>query len=344
MNTVFCIAEWNGRRGKYGGTLNLNNRTKGLNIYGDFSSRHDYTRQNANIDWAVLIDDQRNRTTSFNDRKAYTTINSGSIGFDWNLTGKTSIGGLLNIFDRRWTMDALGDITQTRGQDPATYISMNTVEENDWLQLLGNVNFKHDFNKNYSLSADFDRIDYNSDNPTIYYQDFFDNARNPTTQDQLQSGKETGIDIWTTAIDFTGRINERVTLEIGAKGSFTSLKNDIVVETLHNGAWTFDNGLTSYATMTEDITAGYASARIKASEKMDVQLGIRYEHTITNIDTRVEENVVDRNFGKWFPTVFLNRRMNQNNSWVASYSRRISRPSFFQLAPFVIFNDPNNFF
>jgi hypothetical protein len=54
--------------------------------------------------------------------------------------------------------------------------------------------------------------------------------------------------------------------------------------------------------------------------------------------------VIDRNYGKWFPSIFFNHKINKDNSWVASYSRRITRPSFFQLAPFVIFNDPNNFY
>jgi len=333
-----------GRRGKYGGTLNLNSRSKRLNIFGDLSLRQNFSRQYLNTQWTVPIDNEIHETTSNNNRKSYTGIKTGNIGFDWNLGKNTTIGGLFNVFDRKWDMDALANILQAKGDNSSGTVSMNTIEENDWLQLLGNVNVKHVFNNKYTMSIDLDKINYNSENPTDYYQDFFDNEANPTVQEQLRSRKDTGIDIWTSAIDVTGKVSDRITIEFGAKGSFTSLKNDIVVDTLNDGSWSVDNGLSSYADMYENIRAAYSSATIKATDKLDLQVGLRYEHTITNIDSRTQQNVVDRNYGKWFPSIFLNNKINGNSSWVVSYSRRISRPSFFQLAPFVIFNDPNNFF
>lgn len=333
-----------GRRAKLGGTLSVNNRTKRLNVYGDAASRHDFSRQNFNTDWRILVDNERKETISLNAREAYTGINRGSVGFDWTPVPKTSVGGMLSVFDRRWDMDAVADISKTVDGQPSSSIDMNTVEENDWFQLFGNINVRHEFNKDYALSLDFDRIDYNSNNPTDYHQDLFDALGNSTEPAQMRSRKETGIDIWTSALDFTGKVDKNVTLEIGAKGSFTSLDNDIAVQNFEDGAWRFDEPLTSYAEMQENIYAGYVSAHIKASAKTEIQAGLRYEHTKTNIDTREEQDVIDRNFGKWFPTFFINRKINEHNSWVASYSRRIARPSFFQLAPFVIFNDPDNFF
>ena len=333
-----------GRRGKYGATLNLNSRSKNLNVYGDLSTRNDYSTQYFNTRWAIPINNQINETTSNNDRRSFTGANSGSIGMDWNVGKKTTIGGLFNFFDRNWDMDAMADITRTINQNPSANIMMNTLEDNDWKQLLGNINLKHQFNKDYGVSIDVDQIGYNSSNPTDYYQDYFDNQGNPTTQEQLRSRKDTGIDIITTALDFTGTISNKVTFEIGGKGSFTTLDNSIVVDKLENGGWTVDNALTVNAQMYENIGAAYASTTIKASDKLDIQAGLRYEHTITNIDTDLEKDVVDRNYGKWFPSIFLNHKINDQNSWVTSYSRRIARPSFFQLAPFVIFNDPNNFY
>ena len=250
-----------GRRGKYGGTLNLNSRSKRLNVFGDLSLRDDYSRQYFNTRWAVPIDNQINETTSNNDRKSYTGIKTGNLGFDWNIGKKTTIGGLFNVFDRKWDMDALANILRTKDQNLSSTVLMNTIEQNDWLQLLGNLNLKHEFNKDYTMSIDLDKINYNSENPTDYYQDFFDNQGNPTTMEQLRSRKDTGIDIWTSAIDFTGKLSDRITFEFGAKGSFTKLDNDIVVDKLNNGSWNIDDGLTSYANMYENIGAGYTSAR-----------------------------------------------------------------------------------
>jgi outer membrane receptor protein involved in Fe transport len=53
---------------------------------------------------------------------------------------------------------------------------------------------------------------------------------------------------------------------------------------------------------------------------------------------------VDRHYGNLFPSFFLSHALKDNNSWSFAYSRRIARPSFWDLAPFVIFMDPNTFF
>jgi hypothetical protein len=243
-------------------------------------------------------------------------------------------------------MDAKADILRFANEVHEGAVFMNTLEQNNWTQVVANVNMRHQFEGRSSLSVDFDKIDYGAENPTHYYQDFFDNQGLATGATQLKSGKNTDINIWTAAVDFFGELSDKVTVEVGAKGSFTSLENDIIVivNSLEQNSWTIEESLTSYAEMSENIGAGYVSATIRATEKLDLQLGLRYEHTRTKLDTRTEQNVVDRNFGKWFPTIFFNNRINDHNSWVMSYSRRIARLSFFQLAPFVIFNDPNSFF
>ena len=333
-----------GRRAKYGGTLNLNTRSKSLNVFGDISTRQNYSQQFFDTKWSVPINNQLIETESKNNRKSYTGISTGSLGFDWKAGNKTTIGGLFNVFDRKWDMDGLADIVQTADQDLANTVLMNTIEKNNWLQLLGNINLRHVFNSSNALTINVDKISYNSENPTDYFQDFFDAQSLPTMQGKLRSRKDTGIEIWTSSLDFTGKINSQISYEVGVKGSFTDLQNDIVVDDLNDGSWIIDNELTSFANMYENIGAFYASTTIKATDKLDIQAGIRYEHTRTNIDTRQQDNVVDRDYGEWFPSFFINHRINDINSWVFSYSRRISRPSFFQLAPFVIFNDPNNFF
>jgi len=53
---------------------------------------------------------------------------------------------------------------------------------------------------------------------------------------------------------------------------------------------------------------------------------------------------VDRHFGDFFPSLFFSHTINDNNAFNLSYSRRITRPTFNDMAPFVIFLDPYTFF
>ena len=52
----------------------------------------------------------------------------------------------------------------------------------------------------------------------------------------------------------------------------------------------------------------------------------------------------DREFGSLFPSAYLDYKINDNNQINVSYSRRIDRPSFSNMAPFIIFVDPNTLF
>ncbi|HEU5289270.1 MAG TPA: TonB-dependent receptor [Cyclobacteriaceae bacterium] len=333
-----------GRDYKYGGTLNMNNRSKKLNIYGDLSTRQDHTQQFLNSRWSAPFNNALREIVSLNDRGAFNGATSGTIGAEWQITKKTSIGGSFNVFDRIWDMDATADINQYTDGNLSSTISMNTLEENNWTQYVGNINLGHKFNDDWNLIWNLDHIDYSSENPTTYTQEYFDSNGSPTNTDLLRSRKFTDISIWTSSFDITGNVTEKVSIEFGTKGSFTQLDNDIIVDNFEDPDWIVDPNLTVYAQMYENILAGYVSSAIKATPKLNIMAGIRYEHTVTNIDTQEEPNAVDRNYGKWFPTLFLSQKINDNNSVVLSYSRRISRPSFFQLAPFVIFNDPNNFY
>ncbi|MGK7391225.1 MAG: outer membrane beta-barrel protein [Candidatus Cyclobacteriaceae bacterium M2_1C_046] len=332
-----------GRKEKYGGTINFNNRSKKVNLYGDYSYNMDVTEQLFIVGRTIELAGNQISIDTENNRDAYTRVHSGRLGADWNIGKNTTVRGLVSIFDRRWEMDALADIKEVVNNNLSGYIEMETFEINEWTLVVGNINLTHTFSENHSLSMDLDHIDYDSDNPTNYDQLFFDADRNQINYNELSSRKETPINSWVGKVDYTGNRGKKVIFEAGAKGSFSSLNNDIVVEDIENGSAVINESLTSHAKMVENIGAGYVSASIDASEKIALKLGLRYEYTSTNIDTHEFENIVDRNFGSWFPSFFFQNTINKNNSWVFSYSRRITRPSFAQIAPFVIFIDPNSF-
>ncbi len=75
-----------------------------------------------------------------------------------------------------------------------------------------------------------------------------------------------------------------------------------------------------------------------------MKLGLRYEYTNSNLSSQTENNLVDKHYGKLFPSFFLSHSINDSNSWNISYSRRITRPTFNDMAPFVFFSDPYTFF
>jgi len=53
---------------------------------------------------------------------------------------------------------------------------------------------------------------------------------------------------------------------------------------------------------------------------------------------------VDRSIGRFFPSLFFSHDINPQNNLNLSYAKRINRPAFSDMAPFVIFLDPSTSF
>lgn len=57
----------------------------------------------------------------------------------------------------------------------------------------------------------------------------------------------------------------------------------------------------------------------------------------------LEKMGVDLHYGKFFPSFYFSQKLNANNTIQFSYSRRIDRPTFNELAPFVVLMTPETF-
>ena len=59
----------------------------------------------------------------------------------------------------------------------------------------------------------------------------------------------------------------------------------------------------------------------------------------TLVTDQIGNSLVDRDYGNFFPSIYLSYKLNDNNNLNLSFSKRINRPAFTDLAPFVLFFD-----
>ncbi len=163
-------------------------------------------------------------------------------------------------------------------------------------------------------------------------------------QELTKSNKTTPINISVVAADYSNQINDKFKIEAGAKGAFSNFENDVVVETFDGQDYIEDPTLTNFSNLDERILAAYTSVDYKISDKFNAKIGLRFEHTDSKLDSDKDGVVVDRSFGELFPSAFFTYIVNDSLNMNVSYSRRITRPTFNEMAPFVIFFDPNTFF
>lgn len=253
------------------------------------------------------------------------------------------MGFLVNGYDNLWTMDAINQSFSTINEEPSSYVYLVNDEVNHWEHIGGNYNLRHNFTEGSFISFDIDYLYYQDNNPNNYRNTFYSGTGDLLETGLSRSTKYTPIQTWVGKMDLRLSLGERLNLETGAKGTKSNFENDVSVESFDGDTWISDPALTNKSFLDEKIYAGYATLDYAMTDKTTVKAGMRYEFTDSRLDTETEGRVVDRQYGRFFPSLFLNRKFSDSLSMNLSYSRRITRPTFNNLAPFVILFDPNTF-
>jgi hypothetical protein len=326
------------------GNINFNHRREKVNIYGDLSLlRRDFTQSLVFRRWinnpgkivATDISTERDPTITNIDAR---------LGIDYEINTKTVIGALITGYNNRWSMTARNNSNIYLNGVLDTMIYLQIDEIHPLLNYAANVNLQHNFSSTERISINADYVYYLDKDPVAYINTFFDGDGNFLYNQGIRSNKLTPIRFWTSNVDYSRKLGKKATMEAGVKGTMSHFVNEVEVERQQQqNNWIKDDGLTAKYNLNERIAAAYVSFTIGIDQQTNAKLGMRYEYTISNLDAENAKNLVDRQYGNFFPTVFISRKLNEKNSVNLSYSRRITRPTFNDLAPFVIFTDPNTF-
>ena len=342
FNGGYTLNAGYGKKEKLGGSINLNYRKNKVNVFGDYSWNYNNNPQLFTNYRSFQFEGNTIENIGENVRDETSThVHSGQIGMDIQLSEKTVLGVLGSWLDRNWDMDALN---QVRIQENGTLISRLNIpndEQNHSYRILGNINLQHQIDKSQKINFDIDYAYFYNDNPSYYQTQTFDGGDNLLEEMEFRVSKVTPMDIIVSKLDYSKTINENISLDIGIKGTMTAFDNDVLVEDKIGSEWVRAAFFSSEANMTENIAAAYTSLSWQISDKINLKSGLRYEYTDVNLSSTEEPDLVDREYGRLFPSVFLSNKMNETNTIQFSYSRRINRPSFTQLAPWFYFQDPN---
>ena len=343
LNGSYTFSGGYGRGDVSSAGINFNYRKGGINLYGDYSFSREAQDQLFSLNRTVLLEEVSLVTKTRSERDPVQRNHNARLGVDFDLGKKTVLGLLVAGYDNRWSMDAINFSTVTADGAQQERIVITNDEINHWQHIGGNLNLQHTFNKEHVLTFDADYLRYDNENPTNYLNEFFDESDNLTFSEKTFSGKVTPIEVGVAKLDWSKRFTEKLKIEAGIKGTLSRFDNDVRVSRFDNGTEIPDPSLTNDFHLEESIGAAYTSFDVQLDEKTGMKFGLRYEYTNSQLDTLVKGDVVDRQFGKFFPSLFISRNFNDNNSINFSYSRRITRPTFNEMAPFVIFFDPNTF-
>ncbi|HTN46058.1 MAG TPA: TonB-dependent receptor [Flavipsychrobacter sp.] len=194
-------------------------------------------------------------------------------------------------------------------------------------------------NESLVVNADYIYRDHNVD--TKFRSAGYDINGQPTGDDLvLHSDAPFITELFAAKADYDKTIGKDARLEAGMKSSFVTIDNGSYFRQLINDEWQYDTLRTNSLLYKENIHAAYAGLNKKLAGKWEAQLGLRIEHTRLQGIQRIGLQSFSRNFTSIFPSAFIGYKPNESHGFELNCGRRIERPNYKQLNPFIQYTSP----
>ncbi len=318
----------NVRQDKLNGFISINYNQRKSKSYG--------TTDRINFGSSPNFQLNQTDTSNFNG-----IFNFGRAGLDFFVTNRTTISASLNIgtgsFDPYSSNILLTDTLKSPVVSSLTKRISNSTR--DFNSTGGSVSFKHNFPRpGREITAD---VNYRgrkgpSDNliGTYFYNADLTTLKNAQIQRQIGDGTSNSV---TLQSDYVNPLTDKSKLELGVRAEFNEISSTngfynvdpttgqtISTPTTYTDYRSNDRVLAAYTTYTNRI------------KNFGYQLGLRAESSNYqgNLITTNEKFNIDYAVSL-FPSIFLSQKLKADQELQLNYSRRINRPNFWQLSPFI---------
>lgn len=323
--------------------FSINHRQKHFNIFGNYNFSGNETKADLKI--SRENDFENGRTYINRMGRAVTKFenNSYKAGLDYSINDKNTIGFVFNGY-RNHTNGYERSPNEIRiGNSPSLVDSIITGDNSTvgkYLSSSYNLSYKSLLDTTgRELSLDFDYSRYYSRRENINSNRYKDASGMPYKEPYIFRNETPSlVRVWSGKIDYSLPLAHKMKLDAGLKSSFVSTDNNFRFENAKDGGWLNDPSQSNHFLYKENINAAYLNLNKKFSSTT-VQIGLRAEQTNSKGNLIDEGKVVNRHYFNLFPSFFINQNLSENNEVGFSYSRRIGRPDYGSLNPFVEFVD-----
>ncbi len=265
---------------------------------------------------------------------------AGRFNADYKLSDKIVLGSNVSAtYHPNANQTNLSAINTDQVNNITSYNSI--INPNGFIRenLTTNLYFKEEFTKTSNLELNFDYLGYSKKE--------HDGVNNTTYDNQMQlqpypsmvnSQQNNIINVYSLKADYTNSFKNGMKLEAGLKSSKVTTDNTAAFVVFKNNVWIDDTARSNHFLYKENINAAYASLNKNIGKKWEVRLGLRAEQTIANGVQFANSSRFDKNYTSPFPTAFVSYKMDSSNTIELNYGRRIDRPAYQQLNPFIFYS------
>lgn len=342
MNGTANLAYTQAYYSRFDGSLNINYRNKKLNLFGGYNGGNYKGYNDLIINRKFYTTDKR--LTGMGDQLSHTVYNgkyqSFKAGMDYYFSKKDVAGFVVNGNFGDNHQNPFTNSNVRDAEESLLYKLRSTSNNNSlYTNITTNGNYKHTFDSTgRELSADVDYAYYNNKgNNNLNTQSFDPNDIKDGNPVKLLGNIPSQINIYSAKLDYVHPFKSGLKLETGVKTSYVHTNNQVSY-LRDNGSGPSVDDRSNHFIYNENINAAYAIFT-KKIKKWDLTAGLRLENTISKGHQLKNDSSFTRNYTNLFPNIGIGFSANDKNQINLSYSRRVSRPDYQDLNPFIYFID-----
>lgn len=336
-----------GRHSIFNESINLSIRKDKLHFYADYSYNygHDYMdvlsdRMYPNVENKshsdLILQMEANRKFQYDSHFIRT-------GISYDLSSRFIVDAYVST---NWFKREKNEVTNSSflisdvpsDSSLITTNLLNVYHKN----ITGRVNLLYKFAEDAKWNLAFDSQRFNNSdnqNQDSHFEPIIQKSNN-----DLLSGNMSGninINVLQTNIEYP--LSKKITMEAGTKFSFVSINNSAMYHNYLQENWVDNPSLSNNFSYKENINSGYVQMKMSLSRSLSLLLGLRAENT--NIKgkqatlTMETDSIFKHNYTHIFPSIFAQYKLADDQTISLLYGRRITRPNYRDLNPFIEIND-----
>lgn len=324
--------------------LNLNYLNNNVRIFGNIG----YAFQNPINDLFIFrrFKNEDLSTKSLFSQNSFIESNikttNTKIGIDYYISDKTTLGmGLTGIIkSNNQSTNVNSVITNASGVLNST-IKADNNEKESFKNAGINMNFRHNLDTiGQKITVDLDYLRYDTKTNQKFRNFIYAPNGSLQNQDELKGILPAEIAIYAIKSDYNLPLKKEGSLEAGFKSSYSKTDNTADYRDVVSGNEIPNYDSSNQFKYDEIITAAYLNYNTNY-KRFTFQTGLRLENTLSKGNqlgnVLKPASTFKRDYTNLFPTAYVQYKLDSigNNQLVVNYGKRINRPYFQDLNPFI---------
>jgi outer membrane receptor protein involved in Fe transport len=345
LNGSASITYSQGRYPKTNEGFNFNYRNGKVNLYTNLSHNYQKRYSILSIDRNILNSNSGSVESIFNqetNRLATTNSYNAIVGIDFFASKKTTFGAVVNINSRTLSTTNPNSTRISDASEDLESVTEALVEnEADWKSVGTNFNLRRTIGTGgKELTADIDLLTHRTRTDLFMMNSYRDASGNTYREsDTLTGDLPQIIKVYSGRMDYLHPLKNGARFEAGVKSGIVKTDNNASYDSIVDGNIVHDYNRSNHFIYEENINAAYVNLSTPLSKKITAQFGLRLENTNAKGRQKSTGEQFDRHYTQLFPTAYFQYKATEDHNFGANFGRRVRRPSYQSLNPFIRFLD-----